>query len=193
MMKSTDKYAVVVMGASAGGIQTLSNILARLNSEFQLPILIVQHISPDQMDVFTKSLMPGCPLQICEAEDKISVRPGCIYFAPPNYHMLLDGDGTVSLSVDERIHYSRPSIDVLFESAAYVLGDKCVGILLTGANEDGSEGLCKIRDEGGLTAVQDPRTASNPYMPEAALKQCDGHQVLSVDEIAELLNSLSSC
>ncbi len=191
-MNNTRKYKVIVMGASAGGIQTLTSILTRLNPEFNLPILIVQHISPDQTDVFTKTLIPKCPLQIHEADDKMVMKAGCVYFAPPNYHLLVDEDNILSLSVDEKVHYSRPSIDVLFQSAADVFGKGCVGILLTGANEDGSEGLCKIHDAGGFTTVQDPKTAPSPFMPESALKQCEGHEVLSVDGIVKLLNGLSA-
>lgn len=191
MIKNKNKYQVVVMGASAGGIHTLSSILGRLNTNFRLPILIVQHISPDQTNVFSNDLIPSCPLVIVEAEDKMIIQPESVYFAPPNYHLLVDANQSLSLSVDEKVHYSRPSIDVLFESAAEVFGKHCVGILLTGANEDGSMGLCRIRNAGGLTAVQDPKTAASSYMPESALKQCEGHQILSVDAIVHLCNSLS--
>jgi two-component system chemotaxis response regulator CheB len=128
-----------------------------------------------------------CSLNIKEADEKENIQAGYVYFAPPNYHLLIENDKTFSLSTDEKVNYSRPSIDVLFESAANAYGPRLAAIILTGANNDGAEGLRRIKQKGGLVIVQDPQSAENSYMPAAALKAVKPDFVLSLVEIGRWL------
>ena len=181
------RFKAVVMGASAGGLDALSILLAYLPETYSCPVIIVQHVHHEQGGNLIDYFNHKCALSLHEAGDKESVQPGCVYFAPPNYHLLVEPDKTFSLSVDEKVHYSRPSIDVLFESAAHVWGRDLAGIVLTGANADGADGLHVIKEYGGLTIVQDPATAEHPSMPQAALDAGEVDHVLSLEQIGELL------
>ena len=182
-----NRFKAVVMGASAGGLDALSILLGYLPETYSWPVIIVQHVRHEQGGGLVEYFGRKCALSLHEAGDKEPVRPGCIYFAPPNYHLLVEPDKTFSLSVDEKIHYSRPSIDVLFESAAQVWGRDLAGIVLTGANDDGAYGLRVIKEYGGLTIVQDPATAEHPVMPQSALDAGEVDHVLSLEQIGELL------
>jgi two-component system, chemotaxis family, protein-glutamate methylesterase/glutaminase len=135
---------------------------------------------------------PKCALPVREAEDKVRAEPGTVYFAPPDYHLLLDKGPQLALSIDELVHFSRPSIDVLFESAADVYADRLMGIILSGGNEDGSAGLAAIHRSGGVTIVQEPASAQAPLMVLSALKRSPPDFVLPLDEIADLLRTLAS-
>lgn len=180
-------YSAVVIGVSAGGMNALGAILPRLPANFPLPIIIVQHISPRSDTFMIRHFNSLSKITVKEADEKESIKPGFAYFAPPNYHLLIEEDHTFSLSIEGRVNYSRPSIDVLFESALDAYCTKLIGIILTGANNDGSRGLKKIKDCGGLVIVQDPKTAEVPTMPEAALKISKIDHVLKLEEIAPFL------
>lgn len=180
-------YSAVVIGVSAGGMNALGAILPRLPADFPLPIVIVQHISPHSDTFMIRHFNSLSKITVKEADEKESIKPGFAYFAPPNYHLLIEEDHTFSLSIEGRVNYSRPSIDVLFDSALDAYCSKLIGIILTGANNDGSRGLKKIKDCGGLAIVQDPKTAEVSAMPEGALKISKIDHVLKLEEIAPFL------
>ena len=159
----------VVVGVSAGGLHALSVILPPLPTDFPAPIMVVQHIRPDADDYHWQSLDEKCNLRVVQACDKVSPRPGTVYFAPPNYHLQVEPDRTLSLSVDARVHFARPSVDVLFQTAAEAYCPRLAGVILTGANGDGSDGMQRIKELGGIAIVQDPREAEATLMPEAAI------------------------
>lgn len=178
------RYSVVVIGASAGALDALSNILPALPEDFPLPILIVVHLPPDRTSALPELMKAKCKLDVREAEDKEPILPGTIYIAPPDYHLLVEPNKRLSLSSDEAVMFSRPSIDVLFESAAdaYHDGD-LIGIVLTGANYDGAKGLKAICAAGGAAWVQNPATAQASTMPEAALEACPEAKSLELTQI----------
>ncbi len=184
------KYEAIVIGVSSGGMITLNTILRHLPSDFALSIIIVQHQHPESDDFIAKFLDDRCSLTVKQADEKESILPGVIYIAPPNYHLLVEEDKTLSLSTNKRVHYARPSIDILFESAADVFGEKLVGIILTGANEDGSHGIRKIKESGGLTIVQDPDTAEVDTMPKAAIASTKIDYILPLEKIGPFICTL---
>jgi len=183
------KYECIVIGSSAGGLQALSCIFKSLPLHFPIPIVVVQHLHPDQSMYFIESLNQQSDLIIKDANEKEKLSPGTVYFSPPNYHLLVEDDKTLSLSFDEKVNFSRPSIDILFESAADVFKSKLLGIILTGANSDGAKGLFAIKKKKGTAMVQDPATAEYPAMPEAAIELCSVDYIISLEEIGRLLNS----
>jgi len=158
-----------------------------LPKDFSIPIIIVQHISPRSEGYWIKLLNDCCKLEIKEADEKERVESGKIYIAPPNYHLLIEKNKTFSLTVDERVNFARPSIDVLFESAAEAYRNKLIGVVLTGSNSDGSNGLKRIKDYGGLTIVQHPETAESAYMPASAITATEPDYILDLEDIIELL------
>ena len=180
----------VVIGASAGGVEGLSVLLPALPATLPVPIFIVVHLPREQRSLLSEIFAPKCALRVSEAEDKAPAGRGCVYFAPPDYHLLLEKGPSMALSVDEPVHFSRPSIDVLFESASDVYREQLLGIILTGASEDGAEGLAAVRDAGGVTAVQQPGGNYESYMAAAALKLGPVDYVLSLEGIAALMRSL---
>lgn len=182
--------SLIAVGASWGGLKALRAIAHGLPPHFRVPIALVQHRSKESAAL--RDLLQDCTsLIVCEVEDKQPIMGGYIYLAPPDYHLLVDGDG-FSLSVDEPVRYSRPSIDVFFESVAERFGAGAVGVVLTGANEDGAAGLRQIAARGGLAIIQDPRTAESPIMPRAALKAVPAAQTLPLERIAPYLVSLAT-
>jgi two-component system chemotaxis response regulator CheB len=180
----------VVIGASAGALEALSAILPVLPAAYPLPILIVVHLPPDKDSLLATILQSKCSMNVREAEDKEPIRAGTVYVAPPDYHLLVEKDGTLSLSSEEEVHFSRPSIDVLFETAADAYGEQVVGIVLTGANADGADGLRAIAEAGGVAIVQQPELAFSSCMPQAALDACPSAQALSLDMIGTWLKSI---
>ena len=190
-MKLAQRIDAVVIGASAGGIQALSVILPGLSAATRASIFIVLHLPRDKPSVLAEIFARKCALPVREAEDKEPVAAGTVYVAPANYHLLIDRGPQLSLSADEPVHHSRPSIDVLFESAAEVYGDRLLGLILSGANEDGAEGLAAIKDAGGLTVVQRPDTAQAPLMALSALALRPADWVLPLEEIGALLHTLA--
>lgn len=184
-------YRAVVIGSSAGGLEALEAVLSVLEADFPLPVAVVQHLAPNSGGYLAAHLDDKCAVRVKEADEKEALAPGTVYFAPPNYHLLVEEDGTLSLSVEERVCFSRPSVDVLFETAVDAFGPDLVGVILTGGNEDGSQGLRAVADAGGLTIVQDPETAAAPEMPKAALARTKADHVLPLRDIGSLLNRLA--
>jgi two-component system chemotaxis response regulator CheB len=184
------RIEAVVIGASAGGVEALSEILPVLPATFRPALLIVLHLPRERPSLLVEIYEKRCALPVREADDKEPVEPGTVYFAPPDYHMLVEKNRQIALSTDEPVHYSRPSVDVLFESAADVYGERLLGIILTGANEDGAAGLHAIHRAGGVTVVQQPDTAKVPLMVVSALQRNPADFVLSLPEIGALLRGL---
>ncbi|GEM_PF-96362 len=162
-------FNAVAVGGSSGSLAALLDILPRLTGDFPWPVLAVVHLHPRQKGGFVDLLDRRCSLRVKEAEDKEALAPGYVYFAPADYHLLLEPGLTLALSSDDKVRFSRPSIDVLFESAALACRSRLIGVLLSGAGDDGAEGLCRIREQGGLVVVQDPARAEHPAMPLAGL------------------------
>lgn len=184
--------AAVAIGGSAGAVQALLRVLPALPPSFPLPVLVVVHVPADRENALVPLLASRCRLRVKEAEDKEPTEPGVVYFAPSDYHLLLERDGSLCLSADELVNHSRPSIDVLLESAADALGPALAGIVLTGANEDGALGLKAVADAGGVAIVEDPRTATEPTMPAAAIRACPTAAVMDVEAIASHLCGLTA-
>lgn len=183
-------YDAIVVGGSSGGVEALVALLPALPATLQAPLVVVLHLPRDRRSLLADIFRQRCALPLQEAGDKDELQPGNVYFAPPDYHLLLDEGPRLSLSVDAPVHFSRPSIDVLFESAADLYGPRLVGILLSGANEDGARGLAAIRSAGGLAIVQDPASAPMPAMPLAALASTPVDHTLPPAGIAALLAQL---
>jgi two-component system chemotaxis response regulator CheB len=183
------QFEIVVIGTSTGGLKALQVLLSGLPAEFPLPVVIVQHRGPSVESGLCEFLQKFCSLPVSEPEDKESVLPGRVYLAPRDYHLLLE-DRSFALSIDPAVEYARPSIDVLFESAADVYQTRAIGLILTGANRDGARGLAAIKERGGTTVIEDPGTAASPEMPEAALAQTRPDWILPLPEIAPRLHLL---
>lgn len=162
-----------------------------LPKEFNIPIIIVQHISANSENLWIRLLNDKSNLEIKEADEKEKIEHGKIYIAPPNYHLLVEKNKTFSLSIDERVNFARPSIDVLFESAAEAYNNKLIGVILTGSNNDGTKGLKLIKEYGGLTIAQDPSTAESSFMPASAIAAMQVDYILSLEGIINLLIKLT--
>lgn len=186
------KYEAIVIGVSSGGMEAMKVLFSALPADFSIPIVIVQHMSPRSDSQWISVVKKNFPLEFKEADEKERITRGHIYIAPPNYHLLIEQDRTFSLSVEEKVSYARPSIDVLFQTAAMVYKDKLVGIVLTGSNHDGAAGLKAIKECGGLCIVEDPATAASPFMPQTALDFVQPQKVLSLKNIIDLLKELNS-
>lgn len=182
----------VVVGASAGGVEALCEILPLVPVRLRAPILIVLHLPRDRPSLLAEIFRARCRRPVHEPIDKEPIEPGTVYVAPPDYHMLVDEGPQVALSDDDLVNYSRPSVDVLFQSAADFYGERLLGIILTGANEDGAEGLAAVHAAGGLTVVQEPQGAQAPYMIVSAMKRTQPDFVLSLAEIAKLVSALEA-
>ena len=193
MTAPLDRLAgAVVIGASAGAVDALAAILPALPAGFPHPILVVVHIREGRDSMLVELFRRQCAVKVCEAEDKLPLEGGVVYFAPPDYHLLVEADGWVALSVDEPVNFSRPSIDVLFESAAQAFGSRLVGVVLTGANKDGARGLRSIVDAGGSAIAQHPGSAYAAAMPQAAIDACPEAQQMTLEQIATYLRDLGS-
>jgi two-component system chemotaxis response regulator CheB len=186
-----DRIEAVVIGASAGGVEALSQILPALPPSFRPALLIVLHLPRERPSLLVDIYATRCTLPVREADDKEPVEPGTVYFAPPDYHMLVEKSRQIALSTDEPVHFSRPSIDVLFESAADVYGNQLLGVILTGGNEDGAAGLHAVHRAGGVTVVQRPDSAQVPLMVVSALQRNPADFVLSLPQLAQLLRGLA--
>ncbi|WP_420144348.1 chemotaxis protein CheB [Sphingobium sp.] len=182
----------IAIGASAGAVQVLLRLLPALPGDFPLPLLIVVHVPPDRDNALVALFQSRCALPVKEAEDKEAIAAGTIYFAPSDYHLLVEGDHSLSLSSDEPVHHSRPAIDVLLESAADAYGPALAAIMLTGANQDGAAGLAAVARAGGIAVVQDPAGAQVPTMPEAALAACPSAIIMTLDDIIPYLLTLAA-
>jgi two-component system chemotaxis response regulator CheB len=182
--------SAVVIGASAGGLEALAAVLEPLPADYRPPILLVQHLHPSDGGQLAAHLDRQLAVRVIEARDKQAIRAGCVHVAPADYHLLVERDWTLALSVDEPVCWSRPSIDVLFDSAARVWGRALVGVVLSGANHDGAAGLRQIGRFGGLTVVQRPRSALHPVMPQSAIDAGPVAEVLEPPAIGRLLARL---
>ena len=184
-------YDAVVIGASAGGIEALRVVLSALPVDFPMAVVIVLHIQSTN-DGFLITYLDGiCEIRVKEADEKEKIMHGVVYMAPPNYHLLIEEDRTFSLSIDEHVNYARPSIDVLFETAADVYNGRLIGVVLTGGNRDGALGLKRIEESGGFVIIQDPETAVADSMPQSAIAQCKTARIVKLEEIGPLLVELS--
>ena len=182
--------AIVALGASWGGLRAVNALLEQLPVSFEPPVAIVQHRQPATTTHLVESFASHCPLPVAEPHDKTEILSGHVYVAPADYHLLVER-GAFALSIDEPTSFSRPSIDVLFESAAEAYGPEAVGILLTGASDDGARGLRHIRRRGGVGIVQDPATAERSTMPAAGVAAGAAHQVLPLEAIVPFLLELA--
>jgi len=180
----------VVIGASVGAIEALMILLPALPATYPLPVLVVVHIPADKKSSLADLFAARCRIAVKEAEDKEQLRGGTVYFAPADYHLLVENDLTLSLSSEEPVLFSRPAIDVLFQSAADACGSKLTGVVLTGGSADGAAGLRSVVNAGGTALVQDPQSAEGSIMPSAALAKCPEARSLPLQEIAAILNSL---
>jgi two-component system chemotaxis response regulator CheB len=183
-------YELIVIGVSAGGMQALSKLLPAFPDDYKIPVAIVQHIGANDNDYLPTYYSKICQLPVSWARPAMPIAEGHIYFAPPGYHLLVENDRTFNLSVDDRVNHSRPPIDVLFDSAADVFHEKLVGVILTGASIDGSEGLRNIKNHNGLTLVQDPDEAEVETMPQAAIEAAGVDKTFSLEELKLLLMRL---
>ncbi|WP_432219598.1 chemotaxis protein CheB [Pseudomonas kribbensis] len=184
------RVEAIVVGASAGGVEALLTLLGSLRAGFGLPIIIVLHLPEERRSQLAEVFARRVALPVTEAIDKQDISPGTVYFATPGYHLSVEQDRSLSLSLEDRLHHSRPSIDFLFESAADVYGPALAAVLLTGANHDGARGLAQVKRQGGLTIVQDPQDALVATMPEAALKTHQPDHILPISGIGRLLVEL---
>jgi two-component system chemotaxis response regulator CheB len=183
-------YELVVIGASWGGFRAVKEVLDGLGDAPPAPIVVAQHRRPGAGERLTQLLQRSTELTVREAEDKDRLTPGVVYLAPPDYHTLIESDGTLALSTEGHVRHARPAIDVLFRSAAEAYRERCVGVVLTGANDDGAEGLARIKELGGVAVVQDPRTAERREMPAAAIEATNADIVLPLEEIGLFLRGL---
>ena len=183
---STPPEAVVI-GVSAGGLKALSSILPVLPRDFALPVMIVIHLPPGKKSIVSDLFAEKCEVIVREAEDKEPIQPGVVYFAPPDYHLLVEPEHVLSLSSDEPVLFSRPSIDVLFETAADAYGPALIGVILTGANNDGANGLKAVMAGGGVCLVERPDEAYSQMMPQSAIAAVPSASVLGLDDIAAYL------
>lgn len=180
---------IVAIGTSLGGLKALQTVLSSLPRDVGASVVIAQHRRPEGSPLVSL-LTTVCPMPVVEPDDKQKLEKNVVYVAPPDYHMLVERD-YLSLSVDEPVEHARPSIDVLFDSVAEAFGERSIGVLLTGSNEDGARGLARIARRGGVTIVEDPATAESPIAPGAALARTKVDHVAHLASIAAII--LSSC
>lgn len=185
------RYKAVVIGVSTGGLNALSKIIPLLPKNYPLSVIIVQHRIHDSDNFLVKYLNKLCDIHIKEAIPRETIEHGCVYISPSGYHLMVERDKTFSLSVDPPVSFAIPSIDVLFESASLAYKDKLIGVVLTGANSDGSKGIKAIKDAGGLTIAQDPETAEASAMPGAATKIIDIDHIMPLEKIAIFLKNVN--
>lgn len=184
------RHRLIVVGCSAGALRAMHGILDRLSAPLPLPLVVVCHTASDDMGGFCSLLERSSGLRVVEAQERHRPESGRIYVAPSGYHLMVEPSGRFALSVDDRVDFSRPSINVLFESVADSIGDGVIAIVLTGANGDGAAGLRKVRQRGGLAIVQDPDSAEVATMPSAALQLAGADHVVPLEAIAPLLEQL---
>lgn len=187
-----ERIDAVVIGASAGGVDALGLLLPALRADLRAAVFVVVHLPRERPSLLVDIFQPKCAVPVREAEDKQAVQPGTVYFAPPDYHLLIDAGPQLALSTDEPVHYSRPSIDVLFESAALIYRRHLLGIVLSGGNDDGSDGLATVLRAGGSGIVQLPQSAAVPLMPAAALQRSPQALALPLPQIAAQLGALDA-
>lgn len=180
-------YNAIVIGVSAGGMNALKLMFSLLPKSFVTPIIIVQHISAHSDSEWIRLLKEKSNIKIKEADEKEKIENATVYIAPPNYHLLIEKDKTFSLTIDERVNFARPSIDVLFESAADAYKNELIGIVLSGSNQDGTKGMMRIKEHNGLTIVQNPDTAEYSAMPSSVISKIQVNHILALEDIIKLL------
>jgi two-component system, chemotaxis family, protein-glutamate methylesterase/glutaminase len=180
----------IAIGCSAGGLDALKVLLGGLDPGLRQAVLVCCHSGSDTVELLCEVLQRVCTLPVTEAAERHTARPGTIHLAPSGYHLLVEKDGHFALSVDPRVQYARPSIDVMFCSAAEVWHEKLIGVVLTGGNADGASGLHRIRELGGTAIVQSPSNAEMPTMPQAALDTAGADYCVDLSDIAPLINRL---
>ncbi len=185
-----EPFPAVVIGASVGAIEALSRVLPSLPAGYPFAVMVVVHLPRQSRSLLSAIFAERCMMPVKEVEDKEPLVPGTIYFAAPDYHLLVNPDFTLALSSDEPVHYSRPSVDVLFESAAAAFGDALTGVILTGSNEDGAAGLACVAAAGGSALVQQPSTAEGRNMPASAISACPGAYVMDLEGISAFLSAM---
>lgn len=186
---TSGKIKALVIGGSAGAVSALLALLPSLPADYPLAVMIVIHLPPDGKSTLATLLHDRCRIAVKEAEDKEPIRPGTVYLAPSNYHLLVEPHFEISLSQDELVHYSRPSIDVMFESAADAYGSSLAGVILTGASRDGACGLRAIEAAGGRVFVQTPASSEAATMPQAALDACPTARSLDLPALAAVFQT----
>ena len=189
MKPAAKQFEIVVIGCSLGGMRALETIFSAIPQDFQTPIAVVQHRHKRSNDALPDFLHRATKLCVVDVEDKQWIKPGCVYLAPADYHLLVE-KGTFNLSVDAAVAFSRPSIDVMFESAADAYGAAVLAIVLTGANADGARGAARIKRRGGFVVAQDPKTAEAPAMPQAAIDATAVDRILPLDRIGPFVVEL---
>ena len=182
----------LVMGASSGAIEALNQLLPVVPEAARIPIVVVVHLPPNRSSLLAEIFAKRCLVRVREPEDKEPISAGSIWFAPANYHLLVEADRSFALSIDVPVNFSRPSIDVLFESAADAFGPNLGCVVLTGANDDGAQGASSIRRQGGLVIVQEPSTAEAKEMPTAAISRANPQIIATLPEIAELIRLMTT-
>ena len=182
---------LVIIGASWGGLHAVGEILRAMPPDFPVPMVVVQHREAYGRELLAGLLDRRGPLNVVEAEDKSELKAGCVFVAPPGYHVMVE-PGHLELSTEAQVHFSRPSIDVAMQTAAHAYGDRAIGVVLTGANDDGAAGLAEIRRLGGVAVAQDPETAERSVMPAAAIAAAEPQYVCRLEEIAPLLTRLAA-
>lgn len=183
-------FKAIVIGASYGGLEAIRTILCGLPRGFNTPVMVVLHIGSNNIQHYISLLNKECFLQVKEADEKELIKLKTVYFAPPNYHLQVEDENTLGLSTDEKVNFSRPAIDVLFETAAWTFGPELLGILLTGSNSDGARGLKTIKDFGGTTIIENPETAFAGIMPKSGIALSPPDYVIDLKEIARQVNKL---
>lgn len=181
------QYEAIVIGVSSGGMTALNLIFSALPADFSIPIIVVQHIGARSDNDWISLLNNKSDLTIKEANEKEKIEKGTVYIAPANYHLMVERDKTLSLSIDERVNFARPAIDVLFDTAAEAYENTLIGIILTGSSSDGTQGLKKIKEYGGLIIAQDPKTAESAYMPASAIAAVQVDHILTLEGITDFL------
>jgi two-component system chemotaxis response regulator CheB len=182
-------FELIVIGCSLGGMRALELVLGALPATFPVPLAVVQHRHKASNEGLPTFLRRSAKLKVVDVDDKLWIKPGTVYLAPADYHLLVER-GMFSLSVDDRVAYSRPSVDVLFESAADAYADKVVGVVLTGSNSDGARGVKRIKKRDGFVVAQDPKTAEAPEMPQAAIDAARVDRILPLERIGPFLVEL---
>lgn len=185
------KYSAMVIGGSAGSLDVLLKVLPEIDLKIDFPIIIVIHRKQGTDSLLTDLLAHRTKLKVKEADEKEKITKGYVYVAPSDYHLLIEKDDTFSLDYSEKVNYSRPSIDVTFQTAADAYGDKLICLLLSGSNADGVNGLISVKKNGGVTLAQDPNSAQVTYMPEQAILRANVSAVLKIEEMANYINELS--
>lgn len=186
MTPQIEGIRLVAIGCSRGGLSAMEQILPHLPASYDVPIAVVQHRAKDSTPLLASVMQRYCAVPVLEPDDKTEIEAGRVYLAPANYHLQVE-DSFFTLSVDLPVHYSRPSVDVLFETAADTFGADVIGVILTGANDDGAEGARAIRRAGGIVIVQDPATAEAPDMPRAAIASANVDHILPLEQIGPFL------